>query len=425
MGKNDVNIKHLINYLAINGPRTLEEILEELGCGWDSWHGLHNDSRKILLAMGFDIKIKNKKYFIIDESGNVVIRKDGIDVIHGSSKRTIKEVIILNLMSQYASAHSDPSITLSELAKEYGNLLDIDNTGNNYQSEIKQIVEKDGKYTKSLISRGYISKNGQDKYELTPKSPVFLKKGYNALEEINDIVQEGGEGYAFPGVMKDIGNLMAHVYDADMYDAGSLYERIGLRGNRNKDIEEFISKLKNVNYKYRVIKVDYDSEKDILFKVGLVVYVADKDRLYFIGERTDDKKKVILRTDKISSISEIDTENEIYGTEEYLNIYSEMFSISIDDPFKLIVEFDDVFNIRSKIDRLLSVRPNGKIRRLSEDGNKLLYEEERVRGVEDVCKWIRSFGRSARVIEPKIVRSRLKESIDQALLEYGEAKTDE
>ena len=430
MGKKADNIKRIIELLG-SGPKTKEEIIQSIGMGSDSWQKYRGEVSKTLTAMGKELRLKNKKYSIVISEESDISQKNEYDadeenyIIRPATNRTIREIVVMNIMSQYSALHSDSSVSIGELAKEYSFLKNEEYEGADYTSVIKQIMDIDGKNTKGLVSKGYVKKYKNNRYELTSKAPVYMKKSGDVFFDIKDAVRNGGDGYAFPEVMKDIDDLMSLINDEDKYDAGRYYSRIGIRGNKKIEIERFIKKLNKVNYKERALAITYGNDNSFVFRVGLVVYATDKDRLYFFGKKCEDDSDItILNTEKIKKMVETDESNNIFRAPELISIYNEMFSVSTEEPFMIRVEFDNVFSIKEKLQHLVSVRPNARIR-LAADGSIIIYEEERVRGIEDVGKWLRSFGKSIRVVEPEALRIRMKESIDLTLAEYGEEASDE
>ena len=129
---------------------------------------------------------------------------------------------------------------------------------------------------------------------------------------------------------------------------------------------------------------------------------------------------IMLNSERIVGIKESKKKNTIYGTPEFMSVFEEMFSASLDGPFELLVEFDRFSNIETKLKRMTDIRPNAVIKQKPEDPDKILYYEPKVRGIEDVARWIRTFGKSAKVIKPNSLKKKMKDSILRALANYGE-----
>ena len=79
---------------------------------------------------------------------------------------------------------------------------------------------------------------------------------------------------------------------------------------------------------FRSGKGDVES---VLFCTGLCVYSMDKNHFYLLGETSG--KKIILRMDRILSFKPTEETNYIYRSQEYQQIYDEMFSIQFTSEF--------------------------------------------------------------------------------------------
>ena len=103
------------------------------------------------------------------------------------------------------------------------------------------------------------------------------------------------------------------------------------------------------------------------------------------------------------------------------HIVDAMFSISVEEPVHVKVEFDNIFAIREKLNRLRVNRPGA---RLTEEGGVLYYEDE-VSGINDFAGYLRRFGYNCRVLEPERLRNIMKESARRILDAYRQLEEEE
>ena len=477
MGKQDDNVKIIIDFLS-EGPKTADEIIDKVGFSASSWKKYTGHVNKRLAAEGKKLQLLKGAYSIVytesektSDENEASSLEDGF-YVEPSSRDTVLRVLVLNALSQKASQHSGDTkkglMTSKELtetvfsnAENYGDekieddkviikypYSTIDSIlGSNKLGDNKKI-KKNGLIQDGLVEMIDGKKASQRTFDLTTKSPVYLKIGYEAgttsLLDVKDALQYGGQGYAFSDILKGIEDIITVFNEDDFYNIDEYYRNLGIRGNHNSVVEKNLKKLNKLDFKKYMLDIEYkpahpsvnnessgkkagkkNQTENHKFAVGLVVYVSDKDRLYLIGKDKGSDESIILNTERIQKVSETKIKNDIYGSPEFIDIYNEMFSISVDEPFELKVEFQNTFNIYEKIKRMSAVRPNAVISLKANDEKTIVYYEEKVRGVEDVARWLRSFGRSVKVIKPYILKDRMKNSINRALANYGEGQEDE
>ena len=475
MGKQDDNIKTIIDFLS-EGPKTADEIIKKVGFTSSSWKKYTGHVNKRLDVEGKRLRLLDHSYSIVNkESEKTDLNNCGIpsgdrEYIDPSSKETVMRVLLLNALSQKASVCPATSksglMTSKDLTEKI--FLNSEYSDNEYIEDDKVVIKYPYKSIDSILGIDKISENNKTKkkgliqegfvtmfdaprlsqrsFDLTTKAPVYLKIGYESgtinLWDIKNSLQYGRQGYAFPDVLKEIEDIVTVFDDDDIYNIDEYYRNIGIRGNQNSSIERMLNKLNKLDFKKYLLNIEYNSahasfksvssnkknakkKNSYKFAVGLIVYVSDKDRLYLLGKNKGSDKILILNAEKIKNISEMKIKNDIYGLPEFVDIYNEMFSISVDEPFELKVEFQNRINIYEKIKRMSVIRPNAVISLKANTEKTIIYYEKRVRGIEDVARWLRAFGRSAKVIKPDILRERMKTSIIKSLENYGEELGDE
>lgn len=121
---------------------------------------------------------------------------------------------------------------------------------------------------------------------------------------------------------------------------------------------------------------------------------------------------------RISTIENTDFPNDSYRSTTYQHIFSEMFSISLEEPLMVKVRFDLEANVKRKIHYLKQHRSGASITYFPEE-NQLEYQDT-IRGLGDFANYLRQFGRSVHVIEPASLKDKMNFSIDRTLSRYEE-----
>ena len=108
--------------------------------------------------------------------------------------------------------------------------------------------------------------------------------------------------------------------------------------------------------------------------------------------------------------------NYIYQSDEVQKIIDEMFIVSVDNAENIEVEFKDCFNIKERLEKMVANRKFAKLD-ISED--KIVYRDT-VRGLSDVARYLRGFGRSCKVNKPEKLKQMMIESNDKVIEMYEE-----
>lgn len=431
----DVRINEIINYIS-QAPRKKEDILNDMGIKSDSWQKYHGQIVRILKTEGKRLKLSNKEYSIISLNDDDPVDSSNNDnqVVQYSSNRTVKEVLVLHALNECSSRYLKGSANSKEIAEEIYYDRDY-GPEKNFETSVKNIIDCNKTRIKGLLQRGYVIRDNKGigtNYKLTDKSPVYIKLDPILFNDLKDCIRNSGHSYAFPDIIFGVDNLLSAMIEDDKYNVDGFYKNSGLWVNHNEYISKFLKKINKNDYKnykqeitYKNVGEKTNKDSQFVFGIGLVVYACDKDRLYLIGKKQGANNYLILNTERITKISDTNIINDMYGSDEFEKIYEEMFSVSVEKPFDILVEFDNALNIPDKLRRLKSIRPNAIVDIPKNKESKIIYRENNVRGLEDVAKWLRSFGRSARVIKPEVLRDRMKDSIIKTLKEYEEVLGDE
>ena len=283
---------------------------------------------------------------------------------------------------------------------------------------------------KNLIQNDEITLNPkEDSYYLTGKNiPLEITLDDAGLLDLNEELSTATSGTAYYEQIKSIylktcillGNIDKEV---PYYNNYLVY---GKKFNGLKDIATKLGKLKNYNYKNKVMEINYTSRKGenicILLAIGLIVYSTEKDLCYLIGENYSKKNlHTIINISRITDIKETTLCHDCFHSSYYENLFDYMFSISIKTPVNVKVEFERIGNIERKITYLSKQR---KYSTLTVEDEKIIYTDT-VSVLSDFAAYLRKFGKSVRVIEPAILKEKLDFSVERTLARYQEVLTHE
>ena len=401
----------------LDRPYTEDELQEK----YDIKRKTLKDDIAFLKNSGFDIPKHSKKnggYCLSEEIKEDIRNKMGSKLL--SQKNTMTEKLfssdILKTIILLIMQNERNYIDLRQLCNKYRDffmseydLEDWDTKEKNIKSNLKYNLEneKTGLISEGLVEKRVISSGTV--YGVTKKSPMYIYLSESEIIDIICAIECFGSSYILKKELISVYHKLSKALN-NVSDNPSLTEMVSIGNivNRNPKISEQLSKLDDVAYDRYVIRIQY-YDKDIKFKVGIVVYVADKDKLYMIGKHRNNKK-LIIDLDAISGPIEVTEEvNDIYQDDYYIQIYEEMFSISVEPKEHVIVEFKNYGRIYDKFKKLQEERPNASIH-FSADSKEGIYEDD-IRGMSDFAKFLRRFGRGVKVIAPEKLKIEMKNSL--------------
>ncbi|AGX41942.1 WYL domain-containing protein [Clostridium saccharobutylicum] len=197
-------------------------------------------------------------------------------------------------------------------------------------------------------------------------------------------------------------------WEYSVYSLGRKYER--------NNFKEFFEKIDKYDYKHKKLKIKFKSQIGVLclaIEVCIFYYSWEKDRLYIICN--NEGNTILINTDTIIEIQELEEYNYFFGDRECVDRVKLMFQASLSTPYKVKVEFDNIFNIKDKLQRLNKSRTTSILKVVEE---KLIYEDQ-ICGLYDFANYLRRFGYSCRVIEPMELKNIMKNTYERILENYG------
>ncbi len=157
------------------------------------------------------------------------------------------------------------------------------------------------------------------------------------------------------------------------------------------DLNDYLDRINQIiSVVFKPLKIIYDSVENLY---AVITLYKDQPTIY--------------RLDRMISIS-ISKEKLTIENTEFLSISPNVWGLNfLDTPEKVKVRFYNEGNVWKKVRRDLSYRTNGNL--YEQDG--YLYYEDIVYGISAFHTWIRGYGSSAVVLEPKSLRQQIIESL--------------
>ena len=163
--------------------------------------------------------------------------------------------------------------------------------------------------------------------------------------------------------------------------------------------------------------------------------------MYVIGKNMggenipDNLPYIIINLKNISGISETSDANLHFNSEYFQSVFEYMFSISVEKPVDVIVDFERFANIERKTSYLKKQRSHTNIIKNTEknyETEELLSEAElsfgkntirykdKISGLSDFANYLRQFGSSVKVVEPQELKEKMLFSVKRTLERYNE-----
>ena len=283
---------------------------------------------------------------------------------------------------------------------------------------------------KELKEDGDIEFNaGNGTYRLTGKNiPLNITCNEDFISNLNTDLSNIPSGTPYFDELKSLyakTNILLGSLD-DQLPSLKNYLIYGKRYDGLQTLADTLKIITSCDYKHKLLKIRYHSRTEGMqtldFAVGIMIYNVEKYQVYLIGDVYSEKttntslRHRILNLKRIEAAEEEIFENPCYHDTVFLEMFQNMFSISIDKPYDVTIEFDNFGNIEQKINSLKKQRPNASIER---NGKKFIYKDK-VSGLDDFASYLRRFGFGVRVLEPEELRDKMRYSVIETLRLYQE-----
>lgn len=418
-------------------PYTYEELSSLL---MQSVRNVKNDI-KALQESGYEIS-KHKKGvgYIISEDKKNEYRKslEGSETGSGKNKET-RKIVYKHVVSEGVEKliiiltlqKSKGGLSFDDLFDEYIGFAD-ESSIFILSTEERSRFYKNKKETirarcTELVSDGFINYDENLRvYSIPKNAPVLMNIDMDTVDEYLYAIRAFGATYALGNKLKSVEEKLALISGETLRSEDSNYIIIGSKINNNPRISECLKMFEDIPYDKYAIKMIVKG-RTVTIKVGLMVYTADKDKLYIIGKSGKEKYRII-DTEEIGVFDKKgetelaievlkDTPNDIYQSEEYIRIYAESFSLSAEPLEHVVVEVKDFGNLKHKFTVLKNQRNRLECRGdmlsakiYQKDSETFIYEDN-IRGMSDFAKYLRRFGRSVKVLEPESLRKMMLDDV--------------
>ena len=401
------------------GPKTKEWLAEKYGVDTES---IKKDVGKLSKTYDISRHKKGVGYTLTVPAESSARDNKVLRSVEDSYKTDFSKMLLLLILQKEGSVYN-----IDHLTRKYMEYImpvhydEHDLVGNEETEKYRNAVVN---ALGSLISAGIIEKTAENEYKLTKKAPVYVNLSEDEALDILDRLHAFGPSYSFSDKLQEIEKKLALALGEEYREENrENFVVLGNRMNKKPEVEKWLDRLSELDYEHYALEIEYGDKGEIMiFRLGLVVYLSDRDMLYLIGKNEGAGFDYILNVMKIKNISIArGIKNDIFESPRYLRMAEEMFQISVDPLVHVKVEFQDFGNIGLKLENLLRKRKNAKLYSCT-DGKfekGYIYEDD-IRGLNDFARFLRKFGSSVYVREPEELRKTMVFSLNRTLEKYRE-----
>lgn len=212
-------------------------------------------------------------------------------------------------------------------------------------------------------------------------------------------------------------NILLGAYDLEpnLDSDQSIYGKLNTISNKDKKI---LYQLMNINYRAYSTWITWQSnnttsETRKLLSIGLVYYNNDNGNTYLLvkGEHP-----FVIPFRNIISLEETNDPNT-FPQEEADEIYEDIFASAYSEPEDVRIRFKNYRYVADRLKLLTDNRKNAVV--TLTDNNELVYED-RVRGISDLSRFLRSFPPVYIVESPLSLKEKMTNSAQSLKEKYEE-----
>ena len=424
MSKTQMKQQQLLKEFSLHDALSIEEICSLLDCKRRSAYNYINRLEEN--GYSFEIYTKNNNAFYHLNPENI-------------SDDLYYEPITLDLLRKYTIAKElqQKPLTKQELTQRFtvskgsitlnpGNyciLLDVQEA--KFNRLVNELIDSDDLEFDVSTQTYYLTGR---------KIPLQLDLDYDKLYDLNIELASISNGNSYSSELNSLYNKTCQLLGC-LDTADFFFKHYIVSGKKLDGLTTVVSrldKLADIDYKKHIMRITYTNKKGqtltTFFALGKIIYVIEKDSLYLLGKSysekvtNDESIDMILNVSRIQNIEELIFTHDCYNSSHYQEIVKNMFSISINEPIKVTVEFDRFGNIERKI-RYLTYQRQGSASYEVKD-NKIIYTDS-ISGLSDFAAYLRKFGKSVHVIEPQELKDKLAFSVTRTLNRYKEVLENE
>ena len=420
-------------------PIALSELMERYNASRRTIY----DDIKALQDSGYAVENVSRKGFYLPDVGQMGIggtehsdaeaveyayRRKGL--YRKSRVESFQEVMLMITIQL-----SREPMSLEEIVEAYGRICSYD-SGN--ASALSSAV---GRKVGQLVEQGYLVEEA-GRYETSLSAPVYLRLTEKQIEDLNDLILLYGQDVAHAKTLAGIAEQLRAVYEGGMLGEEGKSYGIGLHRIRSDETQSEVDLINWYAYDRKKLRLTYegrhgDRSEITGFSTGLVIYASDKDRLYLIGQSDSMKaleseeevpikeySYLILDVSRILEISEMEERNSDFQSDEYMEMFRQMLVVDVNPPEEVRVEIEaGNRNLIRKFERHIKTRNEGlaegkEVAALTRTEEGYLYTDT-VRGLEELARFLRQYGRSVTVLGPEELRKKMLFTAERALERYG------
>lgn len=260
-------------------------------------------------------------------------------------------------------------------------------------------------------------------YELTTKAPYIIPISGDSLSEFCLKYEEHISATSELLPIKQAYNKIQNIISWD--GAENEQRRFGkINQISDSQIDRFNYFISH-SYKDNLITLhsEYNGKvRHDTVSVGLLFYSVETNTFYALCYNHTQKRIEADRLDFIDSITDEKEPNNIFHSQEYYQIYNEMFGPGFDNKvYRVKVLIQDFGNVVTRFRNLTSIRKDSSIRMIENPPEDCIYKyvyEDNVRGLDDFARLLRTFGLSVLAVEPPELKDKMKQTYTWILDKY-------
>lgn len=402
--KESINIrrKKLLDRLSDGTAATIEELMV-----------IGNAKKRTILD---DISNLRKSGNVIEIVNGIATLKECTDVVIKSSKSVMRKVRIIAILDKYNGATKEKLLkSIVSCIIDFG--YDEERKKQKLDTERKNLDND----LKSLITEGMVQEeNGL--YKTTILMPKAIQLEDKSVLTLYETIVNDASSVSYGSVLCNIARKIEEALQYKLYsDSKKITQSVLIQDNKEKidKYESILKKIFKLPFKTKMLSFEamnrYGTTYKQMIAVEKIVYLSDTGRLYLIGQEHEVPRRGIVEFSRILNVEATELENSVYDNDEINEICSSMLRISTEMPHTISIELEDTEYIREK---LISLTENRKDSTISFVKGKIIYRD-RVRGIDDMAKFVRGFGAQCIVHEDEELRNRIIESSRKVLERYG------
>lgn len=381
-------------------PRSVEELSRITGRG-----------RRTVLD---DISALRKSGNVIEIKEGAASLKEKTDVLVHSSKSVMRKIHIITLINRAGRANKEQ--LLKAIKDDMGD-YDDRQVQKRRADGARKNLDKD---LKELLKEHVIHMEG-DLYTASIDTPEVIKFQDESLMSIYNMIVNNGDKAAYSPVLYCIAKKMEEALQYKLYAEPKNYVPSILIRNSRENIEEYeamIDRVWRLPFKTKKLSIQaknrYGQVYCKIIAVERMVYLCDSGKLYLMGEEHGSLRRCIIDFSRMIDAEATDLDNTIYDNEAIRDVCEEMLKISAGEPHEITVEFDNAEAVKEDLRRHIKTRTKGALQ--SKEG-RLVYTD-RIRGIDDMAKMIRRYGKSCKVLKDEALKDRMVQSSKKLIERY-------